>query len=118
MGVSSHVPLLIEDRSLRLYCRPEIRGRSSRGNPSRKSTTWSTQAQTTEPKDTLEMCKQHLNTFAIATRSLECFGLGQRSRHVTSLLVDAALDSAQWRLWTTLRLEEAAAAIACLSSVV
>src|SRR5262244_1168288 len=40
------------------------------------STTWSTQAQTTEPKDTLEMCKQHLNTFAIATRSLECFGFG------------------------------------------
>src|SRR5262244_4640358 len=55
------------------------------------STTWSTQAQTTEPKDTLEMCKQHLNALSVMARSLECFGLGQRPRHVTGLLVDAAL---------------------------
>src|SRR5262245_60342766 len=80
-------------------------------------TAWSTQAQTTEPKDTLEMCKQHLNTFAIATGTFECFGLGQRPRHVTGLLVDAALDSAQRRLRTALRFEGAAAAIAFLSRV-
>jgi hypothetical protein len=36
-------------------------------------TAWPTQAQTTQPKDTLEMCKQHLDTFAIAARSLEPF---------------------------------------------
>jgi hypothetical protein len=30
------------------------------------SASWPAQAQTTEPKDALEMCKQHLNTFAIA----------------------------------------------------
>src|SRR5215472_17441530 len=29
-----------------------------------------------------------------APRSLKCFGLGQRPRHVTGRLVDAALDSA------------------------
>jgi hypothetical protein len=34
------------------------------------------QAQTTEPKDALEMGKQHLNAFAIAARAFECFGLG------------------------------------------
>jgi hypothetical protein len=33
------------------------------------------QAQTTEPKDALEMGKQHLNAFAIVARSFECFGL-------------------------------------------
>jgi hypothetical protein len=33
------------------------------------------QVQTTEPKDALEMCKQHLNAFAITTRSFECLGL-------------------------------------------
>jgi hypothetical protein len=47
----------------------------------------SNQAATTKPKDALEMCKQHLNTFAISARSFECFGLGQRPRHVTSYLV-------------------------------
>jgi hypothetical protein len=62
----------------------------------------STQAQTTEPKDTLEMGKQHLNTFAITARAFECFGLGQRSGYVTRLLVDAARNSAQRRLRTAL----------------
>src|SRR6266699_3161242 len=61
--------------------------------------------QTTQPKDTLEMCKQHLDTFAIAARSLECFGLGQRPRRVTSLLVDTSRDSAEGGLWAALRLE-------------
>jgi hypothetical protein len=59
------------------------------------------QPQTTEPKDALEMCKQHLNTFAIAARSFECFGLGQPSGDVTRFLIDAALESAQRRLWTS-----------------
>ena len=31
-------------------------------------TTWPAQAQTTEPEDPLEMCKQHLDSFAIAAR--------------------------------------------------
>src|SRR5213080_2725668 len=78
-------------------------------------TAWPTQPQTTEPKDALEMCKQHLNTFAIAARSFECFRLRQRSGYVTRFLIDAALESAQRRLWTTLRLEEAAAAIASIA---
>ena len=82
------------------------------------SASWPAQAQTIEPKDALEMCKQHLNTFAIAARSFECFGLRQRSGYVTRFLIDAALESAQRRLWTTLRLEEAAAAIACPGPVV
>src|SRR5262245_33351716 len=77
------------------------------------STTWSTQAQTTEPKDTLEMCKQQLNTFAIATRSLECFGFGHRPCHVTGLLVEASLDSAERSLWAALCLECAATTVAC-----
>src|SRR5678815_3918361 len=77
------------------------------------STTWSTQAQTTEPKDTLEMCKQHLNTFAIAPRSLECFGFGHRPCHVTGLLVEASLDSAERSLWAALCLECAATTVAC-----
>jgi hypothetical protein len=65
----------------------------------------SNQAATTKPKDALEMCKQHLNTFAISARSFECFGLGQRPRHVTSYLVNVSRDSAQRRLLTALRLE-------------
>src|SRR3974390_2950582 len=64
------------------------------------------------------MGKQHLNTLAIAARSFECFGLRQRSGYVTRFLIDAALESAQRRLWTALRLEEAAAAIACPGPVV
>ena len=56
------------------------------------SASWPAQAQTTEPKDALEMCKQHLNTFAIAARSFECFGLRQRSGYVTRFLIDAALE--------------------------
>src|SRR5512143_71388 len=59
------------------------------------------------------MCKQHLNTFAIAARSFECFGLGQGPRNVTSLLVDVARDSAQRRHWAALRLEYAATTVAC-----
>src|SRR6266567_17137 len=81
-------------------------------------TAWPTQPQTTEPKDALEMCKQHLDTFAIAARSLECFGLGQRPRRVTSLLVDTSRDSAEGGLWAALRLEYAAAAIACPGPVI
>ena len=38
-------------------------------------TAWPAQAQTTQPEDPLEMCKQHLNSFAIAARAIECFGL-------------------------------------------
>jgi hypothetical protein len=76
------------------------------------------QAQTTEPKDALEMGKQHLNTFTITARSFKCFGLRQRSGYVTRFLIDAAWNSAQRCLWTTLRLEEAAAAIACPGPVV
>jgi hypothetical protein len=77
-----------------------------------------TQAQTTEPKDALEMCKQHLNSFAITARVFECFGLGQRPGYITGLLVDAARNSAQRRLRTAMRLEEAAAAIACPGPVI
>jgi hypothetical protein len=38
-------------------------------------TAWSAQAQTTQPEDPLEMCKQDLNSFAIAARAIEYFGL-------------------------------------------
>ena len=64
------------------------------------------------------MRKQHLNALSVMARPLECFSLGERASNVTGLLVDAALDSAQRQFWTALRLEDAAAAIACLSSVV
>ena len=37
-----------------------------------------------------ELGKQHLNTFSVMARSLECFGLGERPSNVTRLLVDAA----------------------------
>jgi hypothetical protein len=57
------------------------------------SASWPAQAQTTEPKDALEMCKQHLNTFAIAARSFECFGLGQRNFGATSLAAPNAASS-------------------------
>src|ERR1700748_2312049 len=29
-----------------------------------------------EPQDTLEMCKQHLNALSVMARSLECFSFG------------------------------------------
>src|SRR6516165_6103315 len=63
-------------------------------------TAWPAQTQATQPEDPLEMCKQHLNSFAIAARAIECLGLGQRPGYVTGLLVDAAWDSAQRRLRT------------------
>jgi hypothetical protein len=50
------------------------------------STARSAQSQAAKPQDALEMRKQHLNAFPITTRSLECFGLGQRPSNVTSLL--------------------------------
>ena len=55
------------------------------------SAAWAAQAQTTKPEDALEMCKQHLNSFALAARAIECFGLGQCPGYVTGLLVDTAL---------------------------
>src|SRR5215204_4840040 len=45
-------------------------------------------------------------------RSFECFGLGQRPRNVTSLLVDAARHPTERRLWTALRFQRAASAVA------
>src|SRR6266566_4281350 len=57
-------------------------------------------------------------------RLLECFGLGQCPGNVTSLLVDAARDPAERRLWAALRLQRAVTAVArarqikkCLSIV-
>ena len=61
-----------------------------------------TQSQTTEPQDAFEMREQHLNAFAIATRALKCVGLCERPGYVTGLFVDAAWNSAQWRLRTAL----------------
>src|SRR4029453_3451894 len=95
------------------FCEPAEVLRDCRQCELELSTTWSAQAQTTEPKETLEMCKQHLNPFAIATRSLECFGFGHRPCHVTGLLVEASLDSAERSLWAALRLECAATTVAC-----
>src|SRR5260370_19904365 len=58
------------------------------------------------------MCEQHLDTFPVAACLLERLGLGQRPGNVTSLLVDAARDSAERRLWTTLCLERATTTVA------
>src|SRR5262245_64746835 len=69
------------------------------------------QSQASEPEDTLEMCKQHLNTFAVMTRLFECRGLGMSPGNVPSLLVDAARDPAERRLWAALRFQWAAAAV-------
>ena len=98
-------------------CQPAEVLRNCRQGELELCAAWPAQAQTAQPKDALEMCKQHLNTFAISARSFECFRLGQRPRYVTRFLVDVSRDSAQRRLWTALRLEEAAAAVACLSSI-
>ena len=93
-------------------CEPAEVLRGCRQGELELGTAWSAQAQTTDGRS--EMCKQHLNSFASAARAIECFGLSQRPGYVTGLLVDAARDSAQRRLRTALRLEEAAAAVACL----
>ena len=70
------------------------------------------QSQAAQPQDTLEMCKQHLNTFSVMARSLECFRLGQRASNVTRLLVDAARHPAERRIWAAMRLQWAATAVA------
>jgi hypothetical protein len=44
--------------------------------------------QTTQPEDPLEMCEQDLNSFVIAARAIEYFGLSQRAGYVTGLLVE------------------------------
>jgi hypothetical protein len=58
------------------------------------------------------MCKQHLNAFSVATRSIECFGFGDRPRNITSLFVDATLKSAERCLGAALCLEHAATTVA------
>src|SRR6476659_8119549 len=71
-------------------CEPAEVLRGCRQGELELGTAWSAQAQTTQPEDPLEMCKQHLNPFASAARAIECFGLSQRPGYVTGLLVDAA----------------------------
>src|SRR3990172_5964280 len=57
------------------------------------------------------MCKQHLNAFPVAARLLERLGLGQCPGNVAGLLVDATRNPAGKRLWTALRLEQAATTV-------
>jgi hypothetical protein len=70
------------------------------------------------------MCKQHLNTFAMATRLLKRFGFSEGSSYLPRILIDASWDSAERRFRRALRLQWTAAAIArarkiqnCLSIV-
>src|SRR5271155_3997504 len=64
------------------------------------------------------MSEQHLDALSITTRLLECFGLCRCPGNITGRLIEAARDSAHWRLRTALWFEGAAAAIACPGPVV
>jgi hypothetical protein len=61
--------------------------------------------------------KQHLDAFALTARLLEGLGLGERSRHVAGLLINAARDLARRLLRTASPLEGTRSAIACAGSV-
>ena len=63
------------------------------------------------------MSKQHLDAFALTARLLEGLGLGERSRHVAGLLMNAARALARRLLRTASLLEDARSAIACAGSV-
>ena len=54
--------------------------------------TRSAQPQAAEMQDALQVREQHLDAFALTARPLEGLGLGERTRNVTSLLIDAAQD--------------------------
>ena len=71
--------------------------------------TRSSQSQTAKSQDALQVSEQHLDTFALTARLLESFGLGQRSRHIARLLMNAAQDLARRLLGTASRLEGHAA---------
>jgi hypothetical protein len=58
------------------------------------------------------MCKQHLNTFSITARSLECFGFRRRPGYITGLLIDATRDLAPRCLGAALCLKQAATTVA------
>ena len=59
--------------------------------------TRSSQSKTAKSQDALQVSKQHLDTFALTARLLERLGLGQRSRHIAGLLMEAAQDFARRR---------------------
>src|SRR5262249_23380824 len=65
-------------------CEPAGGLRGCRQRELELGTAWPAQAQTTQPGDPLEMCKQQLNPITIAARAIECFGLSQRPGYVTA----------------------------------
>ena len=63
------------------------------------------------------MSKQHLDAFALTAGLLEGLGLGECTRHVAGLLINAAHDLARRLLRTASHLEGTRRAIACAGSV-
>src|ERR1700735_3517507 len=64
------------------------------------------------------MSEQHLDALSITARLLECFGPCRCPGNIAGRLIEAARDSAHWRLRTALWFDGAAAAIACPGPVV
>ena len=59
----------------------------------------------------LQMCKAHLNLFALVTRFLERRCSIERTRMIAGVLVDVARDYALWSVRAALGLKEAQAAV-------
>ena len=64
------------------------------------------------------MGKQHLDAFTLTAGLLEGLGLGERTRHVAGLLIDAARDLSRRLLRTASHLEGARIAVGLAGSVV
>ena len=79
--------------------------------------TRSPQSETAKSQDALQVSEQHLDGLALTARSLESLGLGQRSRHVARLLIDAAQDLARRLLRTASRLERTRRGVARAGSI-
>src|SRR5262245_30858837 len=79
--------------------------------------TRSAQSQAAKPQDALQVSEQHLDALAVAARLLEGLGLGECTRHVAGLLVDAAQELARRLLRTASRLEGARRAVARAGAV-
>ena len=75
------------------------------------STKRTSQPQSVEAQDALEVCEQHLDALSVATRLLEGFRVSECAGGIASVLVDTARDFALWRLWAAFGLERARATV-------
>jgi hypothetical protein len=77
----------------------------------RVNSNWPPEPEPTEAQNALQVCKQHLDLFAVAPRLGELLGLGDGTSNVAGCFVHIAGHPTLWRSWTTSGFERTSATI-------